>query len=204
MPPHVPQPPPLWQSLLLESPWLLVIALAAGGLIVRLAARQRGHRRLAHAGWIGPGLALLVWALSHLVQTGREQLLAHSRDLVASTAPIQPPHLLAMLRPDAVLVGPDGQTWLDGPALRAELESQAGRLRIASQSIRSIEAQTLGDGQGVALLDLRTTLAEGFGAQAPIASKWLLTWRQEDGVWRLQRVQWLELMNRPARMGAWR
>lgn len=199
-----PQPPSILPHLLLESPWMLVIALAAAGLIVRYVGRQRGQPALARISW---GLVLLagsVLALAYLVTTPREALIRRTGELLRATAPLDLPAVTAMLDPAAVLVGPGGETWLERPQIERELESADQRFGLASHTLRYIQAQAR-DQQGIVEIDLRTTLREGLGPQAPIGSRWLLSWQRDArGEWKLHRLQWLELMNRPPSPGVWR
>ena len=183
---------------------MLVIALAAIGVITRYVGRQRGQRGVVLASWVMLAMAACVVALAHFITTPREALLARTRALLDATAPLDTPRVLSMLDSNAILVGPGGDTWLEFDQVRSELEAAHQRYGLAAHSLRYIEAQARGD-EGVVEIDLRTTLGEGFGAQAPIPTKWLLGWRRTaDGTWMLHRLQWLELMNQPPPQGAWR
>lgn len=200
-----PQPPSPLSHLVLESPWLLVIGIVAVGVVLRLVGRQRGNRNLMRAWWVALAAAALVINLAHFVTTDRERLLQHTRGLLDATTPIKVPDIMAYLTSDAVLVGPEGETWYRRDDLPPELESVARHLPIASQSLRYIEAEARSDDQGLVMIDLRTTTTEGFGAQAPLPSKWLLTWRKDDqGRWRISRIQALEILNQKAVRGSWR
>ncbi len=199
-----PQPPALWSHMLFESPWLLAMGLVGVGVVLRLVGQQRGQRRVVTASWVALAAAVAVIGLAKVVTTDRERLLQRTRELVAATAPLDGGRVAGFLAADAVLVGPDGDTWVSVGELGGEIDAAGRNYPIASQAIRHLEAEARSDAQGLVLVDLRTTLSEGFGAQAPIPTKWLLTWRKTPEGWRVYRVQWLELMNQSPPRGAWR
>ncbi|MEX1016060.1 MAG: hypothetical protein WDZ31_04870 [Phycisphaeraceae bacterium] len=192
------QPPPLWEHLLLERPWPLVVALLVGAILLRYVARQRNQPVVGH---VALGLALVaggVFALAWSVTTDRQQIERHTRDLVQATVtPADFDVIDRLLSPDVVLVGPDGDVWLEAGPLRRQLETVVDRYGIDDQIIRDFGVETTGDHTGRSAIDLRTYSP---GMVAP--SVWTLHWRRtgDDTPWRVVRIQWNEFMgNDPPR-----
>jgi ketosteroid isomerase-like protein len=197
-------PPSVWQYYLLESPWLIAVGLVAIGAVLRLIARQQGRTRLAATWWVALAAAAAVVMLSRVVETPREQIMRHTRHLISLTEPIDADAVVSYLMPDAMIVGPGGESWMDVDQMRDVLETVAKRFPIDSQAIRRLDAENRG-GEGLVLLDLRTTLSTGMGAQMPVPTRWLVTWRRSaDGDWLVHRIKWLEMMGQPPSFGVWR
>ncbi|MFA9477024.1 DUF4440 domain-containing protein [Phycisphaerales bacterium AB-hyl4] len=196
-------PPPLWEHLLLERPWPLVVALLVGAILIRYVARQRRQPVMGH---VALGLAIAaggVLALAWTVTTDRQLLERHTRQLVAATeSPGDFSVIDRLLAPDAVLTGPDGDVWMNLSAIRNQLEQAIDRYTIDDQIIRDIGAEVTGDNRARSAFDLRTY--SGAQAGLPTRSTWTLHWRRgDDGEWRITRVQWDSFMDRPPSRSLW-
>ena len=196
-------PPPLWQLLLFEQPWPLVIVLLVSAVLLRHAARQRNQPRMGHVGF---GLAVAagaVFALAWLVTTDREMLERQTREVVAATeSPTDLATLDRLLSPDAVLTGPGNEIWMEMSAIRRQLEQLGERFPIEQQVIRDIGAQVIDARRGRSAFDLRTYSPHQPGV--PYRSVWTLHWhRQDNGDWQIVQVQWEQFMNRPPGHGHW-
>lgn len=199
-------PPPMWQSLLLESPLPLVIALVAVAVTLRVMARRGGRPgpRLNYAALGALILAMVVFAAAHLVVTGREALIARTEALAAATSPLDRNALGDLIANGAVVTGPQGQPWLDYDSIRPELERTLERFPIEGHGVRGVAAETTKGSRGRSVLDLSTQVrSEYFGG--PVRSEWGLMWeKQSDGVWRVVEIRWLRFQGQDPLPFMWR
>ncbi len=185
-----PAPPPLIPHLLFESPLPLVIALAVVTLIIVVFAQRRNSPRLLMVGGGVSIAALAIVLLARFVTTQREELNERTRQLVAATSPLDPARLDRVLHPNAQLLGPTGQPWMQGEQIRQRLVVLAAAYPIKSQQVRSTATEVRNPSQAITALDVRTTLSHEVETTEP--TTWLLTWeRQADGDWLVTSVQWV-------------
>ncbi|MEX0774997.1 MAG: nuclear transport factor 2 family protein [Phycisphaeraceae bacterium] len=197
----MPQPPPLLPHLLFEQPVPLLIVLGAATLALILIARRRNDRRLLV--WAGGVtlLALAVVVMSKLVVTQRERLNDRTRELVAATAPLDVAHLRTLFAPDAVLLGPEGQSLGQGEEILARLDMRIRIDPIQRQDVRNVQAQVLSDREAVTYLELKTTF-KGGEVTDEHPTTWLITWtRQPDGAWQMRSARWMTWRGQPAPLG---
>ncbi|MBM4008625.1 MAG: hypothetical protein FJ285_03430 [Planctomycetes bacterium] len=70
-------------------------------------------------------------------------------------------------------------------------DSFAGRHRIESNTLLSLDARTLSDDAGIVEIACRTTTASSAGA---VPTRWHFeVVREQDGCWRILRITWLRL-----------
>lgn len=196
-------PPPMWQSLLLENPWPIVIALVAVAAILRVAGSRQRKPAMSYAALASLVAAVGVYLLAAFVITGREAIIQRTEALVAATAPLDAAALDDLIARGAFVSGPDGRPWVEYDAIRPELEHVLQRFRPSEQTIRSLGAEAQAT-RGRSVIDLRTSLPNsGYGL--PVATVWGLEWRKEgDGQWRVAEIRWLEFMNREPSNRMWR
>lgn len=199
-------PPPMWESLLLESPLPVVIALVAMAVVLRVMASRRRDRRLNYAALGALAAAMLVFVLAHLVVTDREAIMARTEALVAATAPLDSNALADLIANGATVTGPQGQPFLDYSQLRPELERTLTRFPVEGQAVRSLAAQAMGapGTRGESIVGLSTQVrTEFFGG--PIRSEWGLFWQKEsDGEWRVVEIRWLTFQGQEPTNLMWR
>lgn len=201
--------PPLWQYLLLEQPWPVMIALGVGAAVLSVAARRRrlegrrGGLGLRVAAWAAAIAAGGVYGVASSIVTEREQLLDQTRQVVAATqSPIDVAAVLERwLGEDAALVGPGGEKWLDRSQIEQTLAGLERRRQIERHDIRGLDAGIVRAGQGRSHVELSTRLVGGPRAYGPLHSVWELEWiRDEDEqrTWRLRDVRWVSFRGQPA------
>lgn len=196
--------PPLWQWLLLENPWPLMIALVIAAVLALLVRRQaRAHRgQLALTALILLVLAGGAYGLAAVVATDHEQLLDRTRQLVAAAhLPLRSADLDDLLTPSVTLTGPDGRVWMPAPVLRLMVERSVEHLGVSAHHIVSLGAESPNEGEGRSLLSL--TSYSKFEPGVPVPSTWELHWRRDrTGRWRVVEIRWLRFAGQRPQPGA--
>ena len=184
--------PPLLIHWLFEQPadlWMLMGIVAVVCLI--LGYHWADGRFLIGAA-AAVMVALVVYVLSWLVVTDREQLVARTQQVVAAAAPLDLDTMGRYFTEEAVLCGPNGQPWKHRRDLLSLAERVDHKYTISTHTVRSVRAETTGGRHGRTLLDLRTELASATYS-VPYKTLWLMSWvRGEDGRWLVDKVQWLD------------
>ena len=192
--------PPLWQYLLFEQPWPLVIALGAMAVVLTVVAQRRDSRAIRMVAWslaIGAGV---VYALAWQVTTDRQRLLHATEALVLSTeSPMDVEHLAGTwLSDQTTLIGPGGEPWLDREAIERQLRTADQRHAIEQQSIRRLGAEVTQPGYGRSIVEVSTQAGGGTRGFGPLRTEWDLYWQaDEHGQWRVQEIHWVSFRNQP-------
>lgn len=188
--PPLPKPPAL-ESLVFESPTLLIVALGAVALAAFFGFRAQGQTSrgslIAGMAIVLSGALLLV---SRLVTTPREHMQQRTRELVRAVAEVNIPALNGLLAPDArliadrfrVVAGMDGA---DREQIIAGVEERiGGRYRVEDWAVLKLQATQDGPAVG------RTQTQVRVNAGGLNFSWWKIDWRlQEDGQWRVVGIE---------------
>lgn len=188
--PPLPKPPAL-ESLLLESPTLLIVALAAVALAAFFGFRAQGQ---SSRGSLIAGIALVLagalFLLSRMVTTPREKMATQTRELVRAAAEVDIPALNELMVPDArlitgrfrVIAGMDGAS---REQIIAGVEERiGGRYRVDEWAVLKLQATQDGPAVG------RTQTQVRVNAGGLNFSWWKIDWRlQEDGQWRVVGIE---------------
>lgn len=178
--------PPILESLVFESPTLLIVALAAVALAAFFGFRAQGQTSrgslIAGAAIILAGALLLV---SRLVTTPREHMQQRTRDLVRAVAEVDIPALNGLLAPDARLIADRFRVvaGMDGASreqIIAGVQDTIGRQhRVEDWAVLKLQATQDGPAVG------RTQTQVRVNSGGINFSWWKIDWRlQEDGQWR--------------------
>lgn len=195
-PPVPPLPaPPLAARLLLESPWPLVIVLAAAAVVGFAVLRQLGKMREAVAvGAVGLGLACGVAMLGSSVVTARERLLLESRRLVGLVSRGETRGVGDLLASDvqATVLGAANTFDRDAILRRVEQDLAPGaRFAVKNPAMLNASASIDGPTTGRTLFRLRVTVV---AHEVPSFSWWMLHWRSEpSGQWKVTGIDVLEI-----------
>lgn len=179
---------PLLESVLFERPWVVVVALLVGAVVVLFVFNARG--RAKHGAMAAAALALVaaaIWGIAATVVTHRERLEARTRELVEATATADVAALDRILAPNARAFysaaprGMDREAILDWVSINL-----GGRGGYGIRSHRVPEVQATLDGERVGRTQVRVivTVADRFG-EGPVDSWWRVDWNlDDDGTWR--------------------
>lgn len=195
--------PPMFEHLLLESPWAVMVVCVVAAAMLFSAGRRRKSRGIQAGGLAALALAVSVFMLAKGVTTARERLILDTEALVAATAPLDNAALDRLLDPSAVVTGPDTAVWLNAVQLRPRLNQVAQRFGIGDQQVRTVEAFARDETWGESAVTVRTEA----GGAGPVNTGWRLTWRRDDagddsgggsgdgsgggGGWRVVEIRWM-------------
>jgi len=198
------EPPPAIQYHLLEQPLFVVITLIVVAAILMGIARRTASRRLVISAGVCVGVAVGVLLLARVVDTDRERLIAHTRELVQATAPMQLRRFAGLLDERMMLVGPEERPWLNRDQILSAMQNITSTYAIEEQRVDVLGAQITGPQRGISLVDVTTYPSPHAAVSyAPVRTRWLLQWSrrregQDEPAWRITQVQWL---NHPAPNG---
>lgn len=180
-------PTPLWQSLLLESPWPLCLALGLVGVIGLVVGQVTGKK----AAWYSAaGLLLMAvgaWGLAAGVQTDKEKVTQLTRSILADTEEgFDRASFESKLAPDAVLTDDVGRPWLRRVPWMLAFDAAINAAGVESHIVHKLEAGAA-DGQAVVALNLITQTSSA--GPSLHKSQWTLLWSQDaGGQWRLREL----------------
>ncbi len=182
--------PSLFDVLLFESPWAVMIVCLVAALILFMSGQRRQKTGLLIAGFVAVAIAGGVYLLSNLVTTDREQLMTNTRNLVQATAPLDSAVLNRLVDLNAVVTGPNGGVWVNAGDVLPRLNSVANRRAIASQSIRYLDAIAHEGNWGESVVTVHTEAGTGSGQ---VNTGWRLRWERngDDGAWRVVDIRWM-------------
>ena len=190
-----PAPVNLFTRYVLENPYPLALLLLVLGAGLARSGLRMGLRPRLVAAAVTAAIAAAVVLAGTTIQTAGE----HARRVVleAVDAAVQAdiPGVMALLADDAVLsLASPTNPGFPRNAIDRRLAGLAGRYRIASNRITSLDAATVSRQRGEVILACRTELELGFG---PVPTSWVVQVDlQPDGSWKITRVTWVTLATR--------
>ena len=191
---------PLLVRLLAESPWTLampLIALAAG------LAWWGSRRDQAKPILVGVGMLLAAAATlggAALWTSPGEHAAMQVRALVAAAEAGDVPGIRACFDGNASMhYGSPSAPGDDLDRLMAAAESLSGRHRIERNDVTRLDFATAADDRGIVILGCRTQTASSYG---PVPTRWWIeVVRGTDGQWRIDRLAWLQVLDRAPERG---
>lgn len=198
----------LVKQLLFESPHPVVAVLVAVAAVAVLTAlRRRGLRRRC---WFGVAAVLVLVAvggvaLSCLVVTDRERVIARTRVLLGCTAPLDRTAMRRMLHYDASFVDKSEHTCFNATRTIDLLETLIRRVPIQAHQIREEAASILSPRVAESSIRVWTTLVDEstfrqMGLRSGrVASDWRLRWRydEDEKQWRVTQIQCTRFLQTP-------
>ena len=197
-PPSLPAPP-LLDRLLLENPVPAVLVALAAGFILMWLLRRAGRRRLAFAAAAaGIALAAAAFLAGSTIHTPREALKARTRALVAAAAEVDASALDDLLdRSVRVTLTAGGIRLgeLDKAGVIARTEDyMRGAYAVESWSVPTLQAAADGPEVGRTLLRVVVTPE---ATRFPTGSWWAIDWELIGGEWRAVEIELLRLNRGP-------
>lgn len=202
--PRLPAPPVI-AHYLCESPWLLMLALLASGIIAFIVLNGRAKLTLGLATLAASALlAGAVWALNAAITTEREVLSTRTRELINATATVQLSALRSALS-DSVRVTLAGVPFRSGKQAVLDDVVRVLSKQYPVSSVEIVEVQATIDGPNVARTQVRVRAKPSAAMyDAPIGSWWRIDWRRDlssdgkgdgtgDGEWRVVGLDMLQI-----------
>ncbi len=180
--------PPLWEYLLLEEPFDLVLALGLPMVLILLLAIYWRRKNPALVAAAGLAVAMGVYLLAAVVVTDREQLLDQTKTLIAATKPLNWPVIDGMVSPQVIITKSDGQSWMSRQQMQVSLQNYD----VVGHDIVAIDAGITESGTGISMCELHSRFK--IEPRAVCVSSWQLTWRKlHDASWEVVEIQCLKV-----------
>ncbi len=179
----------------LENPFPLgLLLLALGAALARTGLRTGRRPRLVTAA-VAAAVGAAVLLAGTTIETAGEHARRVVLEAVDAAVAADVAGITALLADDAVLsLASPNNPGYPRDAIDRRLAGLAGKYRIGSNRITSLEAATVSRQRGEVNLACRTELELGFG---PVPTSWVIQVdRRPDGSWKITRVTWLTLATR--------
>ena len=163
---------------LFDTPWWVLLLLAIAGIVVFVSGNRRQKKPIERAGLVVLGLALLLFGMSWLVETGREFCVRRTRELVKATDQKDWPTFQARLDPQTSVLMFKGPDVISNSARLAAERVQLGRVFITGLDVSQQPSQ----------IDVNIKVfSEQLGT--PGTSDWRLQFLKDSNKWVLYRVE---------------
>lgn len=172
------------QTLLFESPWLLVPTLLVAQLVlvgIWSSRRTPLARRIMLGGFLICPLLLLVQAW---VQTDRERLIDICRQMARRVEAVDPPGFVEFLAQDFHSTGRSADGLLDAQGMLEELRQLLNTYRIEQPRLRSFQVQVTGNQANVRYAATCRVITPD-QVWPLINSAWELGFVRQDDQWRV-------------------
>ncbi len=185
----------LFTRYVLENPFPLGLLLLVLGAGLARSGLRTGRRPRLVAAAVAAAVAVAVVVAGTAFETAGEHARRVVLEAVDAAVQADVAGVTALLAADAVLsLASPNNPGYPRNAIERRLAGLAGRYRIASNRITSLDAATVSRQRGEVKLVCLTELELGFG---PMPTSWVVEVdRQPDGSWKIARVTWLTLATR--------
>lgn len=191
-PPPLP-PPPVIEHWLFERPFVVGPGAFALGLAVFLLLNKRNQAKqglLVGGGLMALGVVALVLGMT--VETSRERVIRHSRELVDALVEGDAATIDSLLSQDLVLSAGAMPIQSKPLAMRA-VETFQSQVKVTEHGVSATEAMITSQGNSAAT-QFRVRAVSNYG---PGVGWFRLSWRrQPDGQWRIHLIELLRLNGR--------
>lgn len=199
----------IFQGIFLESPGPLAVAMVLAAVVLAVSGVNRRHKGLLMASGVLVLATVALFTLSVTVVTQREEVSNATLQLLRSTTdPMSIAGLKDKLSPQARLIGPNGEVWIESDQLISEIEALLKRWPIKRHSVReSFIRVTSKDGKDIAMAEMQISTRSIHTDDLDIgrATRWIFHWERDvHGRWKVHDIQWTQWMGQPPSPGMWR
>ena len=174
--------PPILTRMLFEDPWPIIVALVIVWAILRIAGRRIEDKRLVASSWGVLALIAGVMAVSILVVTPREKLVAAMDRLLLAVEEGDVAGFHAIVPEDATA------TYFGVELDRSMVDARLGEADVADLTLLSREAGMINDQHAVYYIRVRARGGTD-GIEGLDVSDWSIEWRLIDGRWQAIRFE---------------
>jgi hypothetical protein len=173
------------QDLIFDAPWWLLILLIGGGGYVWYNGNARQDKSWKIAGIVIALLGVALLLTSLLVQTDKEFVSKHSRQIVEAAGNRDWPALEKLLDPHTSVLG----VYANRDQIIAGAKKTADTIGLTSASVTSLEVkQTDAD----ITVDLSILSNQDITMGRPTITNWRFDWEDRGSGWKLVRIEPLE------------
>jgi len=176
-------------DLLFDTPWWLPALIAAAGVVLFVTGNNRLEPRVKYAGLAAVGLALLLVAVSYLVDTPIETAERRSRELVDAFERADWPAMTAVLDPTATVSVLTFRVYDNRDEIMKAAEAAHGRY-----GFKSVNVLTMGAEQADTVITVTMVLlSEQDALGRTLNSEWQFEWQRTADGWALVDVRALKI-----------
>lgn len=187
--------PPLFEHMLLESPWGLAIALAGVAAVVFLVGGRGGKRHVQKWAALPLTVGMIVIGVAMLVDTDREIMQRRTARLVdaAVAEPLDVDAMRSLFDESVRLFT------LDRDEILAMARRARDRYDIQSATITTLLARQDTPSAGQTLMTVFARVGSDLG-EYPTKTRWLMHWRKDPAAgWLIDRLELVAVNDQPAR-----
>jgi hypothetical protein len=179
-------------DLLFASPWWVPTCIIGIGILFFISGNKRQQPRARNTGIVIMLLAVALIALNYFVETDKEKVARHTRELVSAVQDANWDKVKSLLSPQVTLgtiktsIYPNRDALLKGAADCAE-QYQLKSAHITSLEVRQVQTQIT--------VDLTVWTVQDITLGRPLPSSWQLVWGQTGNDWSLFQITCLSIGN---------
>ena len=179
-------------DLIFSAPWWLLGSLVIVGCVLFWSGNNRQQKGPKQVGIGLVALAIVLFVVSFLVETDKEKVTRHTKDLVKAVQARDWKSFGDLMEDDVTLGTPNGTIFANRDALLAGAKADTDSYQLNNVSARVTGVEQ--DATGITVdIDASSEQAASMGYAVP--SSWKLLWDRDGKEWRLHEVQCLRIGN---------
>lgn len=166
-------------TLIAELPWWVPGSLALVGIVLLVSGNNRLEPRLKYAGGGLLGLAVVLFLLSYVLESDRQQVERRTRQLVAAVGGGDWETARQLMHPDLQL-----GHWRGRDLILDDVRTLAERYQLERARVTQMEEVNDPD----PLIELRIRVSADGAGYNSVPSSWLLEWVRTDDGWQVLHI----------------
>jgi hypothetical protein len=179
-------------DLLFASPWWVPTCIFGIAIVLFISGNKRQQPRVRNAAIAVALLGVLLIALNYFVETDKEKVLRHTRELVTAVQDRDWNKMKSLLSPQVSLGTPKGTVYSNRDVLLKGATDSVEQYQLKSASITSLDVEQT---QTVITATLNVWTVQDATYGRPLPSGWQLVWEQTGNDWTLSQITCVSIAN---------
>lgn len=179
-------------DLLFASPWWVPTCIIGVAILLFISGNKRQQPRIRNAGIVVALLAILLIALNYFVETDKEKVARHTRELVAAVQDGNWDKAKSLLSPQVRLGTIKTAIYPNRDSLLKGAQDCVEQYQLKSVTITSLEEKQT---QTLITVDLNVWTVQDATMGRPLPSGWQLVWEQTGNDWSLYQITCVSIAN---------